>query len=69
MTLSFKYSKFQRTMMFIGFLTFSFLIVYDYNEYKNDTTIQYLTPQIKHKSEFISSIKINPSQIEFLIQK
>lgn len=47
----------------------SFLIVYDYNEYKNDTTIQYLTPQIKHKSEFISSIKINPSQIEFLIQK
>lgn len=47
----------------------SFLIVYDYNEYLNDSEIQYLTPQIKQKSEFISSLKINPSKIEFLIQK
>jgi YbbR domain-containing protein len=47
----------------------SFLIVFDYNQYKNDTTTQFLTPIIKQKSEYISSLKINPSQIEFLIQK
>lgn len=47
----------------------SFLIVFDYEQYKRDTLIQYLTPVIQHKSEFISSLKIYPSQIEFLIQK
>ncbi|PHQ55990.1 MAG: hypothetical protein COC16_04190 [Lutibacter sp.] len=47
----------------------SFLVVYDYEQYKNDTLLKYLTPIIKQKSEFISSIKINPSQLEFLIQK
>jgi len=38
-------------------------------EYKNDTLIKYLTPVIKQKSEFIYSLKVNPNQIEFLIQK
>ena len=47
----------------------SFLVVYDYEQYQNDTLIKYLTPIIKQKSKFISSIRINPSQIEFLIQK
>ncbi len=47
----------------------SFSIVYDYNEYKRDTLIKYLTPIIKQRSEFISSLRIYPSQIEFLIQK
>jgi YbbR-like protein len=46
----------------------SFLVVYDYEQYKNDTLLKYLTPVIKQKSEFISSMKIKPSQIEFLIQ-
>jgi len=49
--------------------TNSFLVVFDYEEYKNDTLTKYLNPVIKQKSEFISSLKINPSQIEFLIQK
>lgn len=47
----------------------SFLIVFDYKQYKNDTTIQFLTPIIKQKSEYISSLKINPTHIEFLLQK
>ncbi|MCF6167848.1 YbbR-like domain-containing protein [Lutibacter sp.] len=47
----------------------SFLIVYDYKQYEKDTLTRFLTPIIKQKSEFISSLKINPSQIEFLIQK
>ncbi len=47
----------------------SFLIVFDFEQYKNDTLTNYLTPVIKQKSEFISSIKINPRQIEFLIQR
>jgi hypothetical protein len=47
----------------------SFLIVFDYEQYSKDTLIQYLKPVIKHKSEFISSLKVQPSQIEFLIQK
>ncbi|WP_456423598.1 CdaR family protein [Lutibacter sp.] len=47
----------------------SFLVVYDYKQYEKDTLIQFLTPIIKQKSEFISSLKINPSKIEFLIQK
>lgn len=47
----------------------SFSVVYDFDEYKSDTLIKYLTPIIKHKSEFISSLKVYPNQIEFLIQK
>lgn len=47
----------------------SFLIVFDFNQYEKDTTTQFLTPIIKQKSEFISSLKINPSHIEFLLQK
>jgi len=47
----------------------SFSVVYDYDQYKKDTLIKYLTPIIKHKSEFISLLKVYPSQIEFLIQK
>jgi len=47
----------------------SFLVVYDYKQYEKDTLIRFLTPIIKQKSEFISSLKINPSKIEFLIQK
>ena len=43
-------------------------VVFDYNQYKNDTLIQYLSPIIQQRSEFIHSIKIQPSQIEFLIQ-
>ena len=47
----------------------SLLIVFDFEQYKNDTLVKYLTPIIKQKSEFISSLKVNPSQIEFLIQR
>jgi len=47
----------------------SFLIVFDFEQYKNDTLVKYLTPIIKQKSEFVSSLKVNPSQIEFLIQR
>ena len=47
----------------------SFLIVYDYNQYKKDTLKQYLTPIIKQKSDLITSLKINPSQVQFFIQK
>lgn len=47
----------------------SIAIVFDYNQYKNDTLTRYLTPVIKQKSDFIHSLKINPTQIEFLIQK
>ncbi len=49
--------------------TNSFSVVFDYNQYKNDTLIQHLTPIIKQKSAYISSIKIIPNQIKFLIQK
>ncbi|NLP56989.1 hypothetical protein [Lutibacter sp. B1] len=44
-------------------------VAFDYKEYQNDTLIRFLTPVIMQKSEFISSIRINPNQIEFLIQK
>ena len=47
----------------------SFNIVFDYLQYKNDTLIKFLTPKVVKKSDYISSIKMNPSQIEFLIQK
>ena len=35
-------------------------------QYENDTLIQFLTPIIKQKSDYISSMQINPDQIEFL---
>lgn len=44
-------------------------VVFDYMQYKNDTLLKHLTPVVNHKSEYISSFKINPTQIEFLIQK
>lgn len=47
----------------------SFSVVFDYQQYQKDTTIQYLTPVIIHQSEYLHSLKLNPSQIEFLIQK
>ncbi len=47
----------------------SILIVFDYKQYEKDSLLRFLTPIITQKSEFISSLKINPTQIEFLIQK
>ena len=47
----------------------SITVVFDFMQYENDTLIQFLTPIIKQKSDYISSVKINPDQIEFLIQK
>jgi hypothetical protein len=47
----------------------SLSVVFDYNQYKNDTLVQYLNPIIQQKSEYIQSFKVNPTQIEFLIQK
>jgi hypothetical protein len=47
----------------------SFLVVFDYKQYENDTTTQFLTPVVMQKSKHISSVKINPSHIEFLLQK
>lgn len=47
----------------------SFSIVYDYNQYKNDSLTRYLTPVIMQQSDLIYSVKLVPSQIEFLIQK
>ncbi|MGV6844609.1 MAG: CdaR family protein [Lutibacter sp.] len=44
-------------------------IVFDYNQYKKDTTIQYLSPKIVSKSNLITSVKINPNQIQFFIKK
>jgi hypothetical protein len=49
--------------------TKSVTVVFDYNQYKKDTLIQYLTPIVTQKSDLISSLKINPSQIQFFIQK
>ena len=44
-------------------------IVFDYNQYKNDTLITKLSPIVLHRSQHISTLKIVPEQIEFLIQK
>lgn len=44
-------------------------IVFDYNQYKNDTLITKLSPVVVHRSKYISTLKIVPEQIEFLIQK
>lgn len=47
----------------------SFSVVFDYLQYQNDTLVRYLSPVIEQKSDLISTLKINPSKIEFLIQK
>ena len=47
----------------------SFSIVFDYKQIERDSLIDYLTPNILKQSEFASSFKIIPNQIEFLIQK
>ncbi|MBS9766294.1 MAG: hypothetical protein KGV44_01985 [Flavobacteriaceae bacterium] len=47
----------------------SFQIVCDYNDYAKDTSLKYIRPIIVKKSEWVSSLKITPSEIEFLIQK
>lgn len=47
----------------------SFNIVFDYNEFANDTLIHHLAPKILQQSKYIHSLKIIPNQIEFLIQK
>ncbi|HKJ05954.1 MAG TPA: CdaR family protein [Flavobacteriaceae bacterium] len=47
----------------------SFEIVYDYNDYKKDSLVTHLTPKIIRQNEEISSLKINPERIEFLIEK
>jgi len=44
-------------------------VVFDYLQYKNDSLVRYLTPIVEQKSDLISTLKIHPSQIEFLIQK
>lgn len=49
--------------------TNSVSVIFDYMEYKNDSLIQYLSPVIQQKSEYIHSLKIVPSKVEFLIQK
>lgn len=46
-----------------------FVIVFDYLNYQNDTLVRFLRPIIQEKSDIVSSVKIKPSQIEFLIQK
>lgn len=45
------------------------LVVFDYKQYENDTLITFLTPIIMQKSDYIYALKINPPQLEFLIQK
>lgn len=44
-------------------------VVFDYKQYENDTLIRYLTPIIVQKSDLIYALKINPPQLEFLIEK
>lgn len=44
-------------------------IFFDYHQYKKDTLLQYLTPIVKYKSDLITSLKIEPSQVEILIKK
>ncbi len=47
----------------------SFQIAYDYDNYVKDTLLKYIRPVVLKKSKWISSLKITPSEIEFLIQK
>lgn len=46
----------------------SFSIVFDYNQYKNDTLVQFLTPVIEKQSDLVSSFRLSPRRIEFLIE-
>lgn len=46
----------------------SFSIVFDYNEYKNDTLVRFLTPIIEKQSDLVTTYKLNPGRIEFLIE-
>lgn len=46
-----------------------FEIYFDYNQLNEEPQLQYLTPEIKVKSKWVSSYRINPARIEFLIQK
>lgn len=45
----------------------SFEVVCDYKEAKNNE-LSYLVPELKSKPEFVSSIRLEPSKIDFLIQ-
>lgn len=45
------------------------LVVFDYKQYENDTLITYLSPIIEQKSDYVYALKINPAQLEFLIEK
>lgn len=47
----------------------NFVVIYDFNQYKNDTLIRFLKPIIDVKGDKISSVKIKPEEIEFLIHK
>lgn len=47
----------------------NFDVSYDFNQYKNDTLIRFLKPHIEVKGDKISSVKIRPEEIEFLIHK
>ena len=44
-------------------------IVFDYRQYQSDSLITYLTPVVLIKSDYIYALRINPPQLEFLIQK
>ncbi|HEY9170235.1 MAG TPA: YbbR-like domain-containing protein [Lutibacter sp.] len=44
-------------------------VAFDYKQYENDTLIRYLTPIIVQQSDLIYALKINPPQLEFLIEK
>lgn len=46
-----------------------FKVVVDYNEFKKDSSLTYLTPQIIHKPTGVKRVKITPQKINFLIQK
>ncbi|MBL4744969.1 MAG: hypothetical protein JKY08_01235 [Flavobacteriaceae bacterium] len=47
----------------------SFDVVFDYNSYLIDSTLVYLLPRIKSKSDLVRSVEIKPRKVEFLIQK
>lgn len=44
-------------------------VVFDYKQYENDTLIRFLTPIIVQQSDLIYALKINPAQLDFLIEK
>jgi hypothetical protein len=47
----------------------SFKVVFDYKQYEKDTLIQFLEPTILYQSNLISTLKLNPSKVEFLIKQ